>query len=172
MVYGSTANYNAGLALKDSKGIDDQRSPQVRQTDAPQAASTGYGSGNVTIEGVYPVWHFRQAGAISAAAMVTAIQNGTAVPIIEKAGGTVTVPLAINNEFLAIAYPAVGNTTKTRFFVDNFNQGPITALFNAVATSNVDSPISPPRWTGISYRIHTSLTNLTLTAANIELRNN
>ena len=168
--YGSTADYNAGLVLKDSKGVDDTRPAEVRQTDAPQAASTGFASGTALIEGVYPIYHFRQAGSISAAAMVTAIQNGTAVPIVAKAGGTVTVPLAINNEFLAIAYPSVGNATKTKFFVDSFNFGPITALFDPVATLSVNSP-TVAGWTNISYNIHTSQTNLTLSAANIQLRN-
>lgn len=171
VVYGSTANYNAGLALKDSKGVDDTRPAAVRTDSAPQAASTGFGSVTRLIEGVYPIYHFRQAGAISAADMVTAIQGGNAVPIVAKANSVITVPLAISNEFLAIAYPSVGNTTKTRFFVDNFNQGPITALFNAVATLSVNAPGPGFYWSNISYSIHTSLTNLTLTAPNIELRN-
>lgn len=170
--YGSTANYNAGLPLKDSKGDNDIRPALVRQIDAPQAASTGFASGTALIEGVYPIYHFRQAGSISAAAMVAAIQSGSAVPDVAKAGNIVTVPLAINNEFLAIAYPSVGNTTKTKFFVDNFNQGPITALFNPVATLSVNAPGPTFYWSNISYSIHTSLTNLTLTAPTIQLRNN
>ena len=38
--------------------------------------------------------------------MVTAIQNGTAVAIVASAAGTINIPLAINNQFLAVAYPA------------------------------------------------------------------
>ena len=169
VVYGSTANYNAGLALKDSKGDDDTRTPAVRTTSAPQAASTGFASSNQTITGLYPIYHFRQAGAISTADMVTAIQNGTAVSIVGSAANTINIPLAINNQFLAVAYPAVGNTEKTKYFVTNLDQGAITVVFNAVATSNADSPNN--FWTGISFKIHTSNSALTLTAPIMQLRN-
>ena len=168
VVYGSTANYNAGLALKDSKGIDDTRPAAVRTTSAPQAASTGFASVNRTITGLYPIYHFRQAGAISTSDMVTAIQNGTAVAIVGSAASTIDIPLAINNEFLAVAYPAT-NTTKTKYFVTSLDQGAITVVFNPVATSNADSPTG--LWTGISFKIHTSNSALTLTAPIMELRN-
>ena len=168
IVYGSTANYNAGLALKDSKGIDDTRPAAVRTTTAPQAASTGFASSNRTITGLYPIYHFRQAGAISTSDMVTAIQNGTAVAIVGSAASTIDIPLAINNQFLAVAYPAT-NTTKTKYFVTSLDQGAITVVFNPVATSNADSPTG--LWTGISFKIHTSNSALTLTAPIMELRN-
>lgn len=168
VVYGSTANYNAGLALKDSKGIDDTRSAAVRTTTAPQAASTGFASVNRTITGLYPFYHFRQAGAISTSDMVAAIQNGTAVAIVASAAGTINIPLAINNQFLAVAYPAT-NTTKTKYFVTSLDQGAITVVFNAVATSSANSPTS--LWSGISFKIHTSNSALTLTGSTMQLRN-
>jgi hypothetical protein len=168
VVYGSTANYNAGLALKDSKGIDDTRPAAVRTSSAPQAASTGFASGNRTITGLYPIYHFRQAGAISTSDMVTAIQNGTAVAIVVNASGTISIPLAINNQFLAVAYPAT-NTTKTKYFVTSLDQGAITVVFNAVATSNANSPTG--LWSGISFKIHTSNSALTLTGSTMQLRN-
>jgi len=168
VVYGSTANYDAGLALKDSKGVDDTRPAAVRSVNNPQAASTGFNSVNRTITGLYPFYHFRQAGAISTADMVTAIQNGTAVAIVASASGTINIPLAINNEFLAVAYPAT-NTTKTKYFVTSLDQGAITVVFNAVATSSANSPTG--LWSGISFKIHTSNSSLTLTGSTMQLRN-
>ena len=100
--------------------------------------------------------------------MVTAIQNGTAVAIVGSAASTIDIPLAINNQFLAVAYPAT-NTTKTKYFVTSLDQGAITVVFNPVATSNADSPTG--LWTGISFSIHTSNSALTLSASTMELRN-
>lgn len=168
VVYGSTANYNAGLALKDSKGVDDTRSPAVRSSNNPQAASTGFASINRTITGLYPFYHFRQTGAISTSDMITAIQNGAAVAIVADASGTISIPLAINNQFLAVAYPATNNT-KTKYFVTSLDQGAITVVFNAVATSSANSPTG--LWSGISFKIHTSNSALTLTGSTMQLRN-
>jgi hypothetical protein len=100
--------------------------------------------------------------------MVTAIQNGTAVAIVVNASGTISIPLAINNQFLAVAYPAT-NTTKTKYFVTSLDQGAITVVFNAVATSNANSPTG--LWSGISFKIHTSNSALTLTGSTMQLRN-
>jgi hypothetical protein len=168
VVYGSTANYNAGLALKDSKGVDDTRPAAVRTSTAPQAASTGFASVNKTITGLYPFYHFRQELAISTADMVAAIQNGNAVAVVASASGTINIPLAINNQFLAVAYPAT-NTTKTKYFVTSLDQGAITVVFNAVDTSNANSPTG--LWSGISFKIHTSNSALTLTGSTMQLRN-
>tara|TARA_R100001510_G_C7652216_1_gene210017 strand:+ start:467 stop:2023 length:1557 start_codon:yes stop_codon:yes gene_type:complete len=168
VVYGSTANYDAGLPLKDSKGVDDTRPAAVRTTTNPQAASNGFASVNRTITGLYPFYHFRQASAISTSDMVTAIQNGSAVPIVASASGTITIPLAINNQFLAVAYPAT-NTTKTKYFVTSLDQGAITVVFNPVATSSANSPTG--LWSGISFKIHTSNSALTLTGSTMQLRN-
>ena len=103
--------------------------------------------------------------------MVTAIQNGTATQLtpIGSAANNINIPYNISNQFLAIAYPATGNTIKTKYFVTNLDQGNIEAVFNPVDTSNVDSPNF--YWTSISYRIHTSNSSLTNSNPTITLKN-
>lgn len=168
VVYSSTADYNAGLALKDNKGNDDTRSAAVRSANAPQAASSGFASVNRTISGLYPYYYFKSSSPITTASMVTAIENGTATASVASASGTLTIPYNVFEQYLAVAYPAT-NTTKTYYFVTALDNGAITVPFNPVATSNVDSPTS--LWSSISYKIHTSNSSLTNSNSTIQLRN-
>ena len=168
VVYSSTADYNAGLPLKDNKGSNDTRSAAVRSTSAPQAASSGFASSNKTITGLYPYYYFKSSSPITTASMVTAIENGTATASVASASGTLTIPYNVSSQYLAVAYPAT-NTTKTKYYVTALDNGAITVVFNAVATSNVDSPTS--LWSSISYKIHTSNSSLTNSNSTIQLRN-
>jgi hypothetical protein len=118
-----------------------------------------------TITGVHPFYHLKSSSPISAAAMVTAIQNGTATKIIADSTGTLTIPYAPSAQYLAVAYPST-STTKTRYFVTALDNGAITVVFAPVATLSVTTAL----WTQ-SYKIHTSAGALTNSAANIELRN-
>jgi hypothetical protein len=118
-----------------------------------------------TITGVHPFYHFRSSSPISAAAMVAAIENGTATKIIADSTGTLTIPYAPSAQYLAIAYPST-STTKTRYFVTALDNGAITVVFAPVATLSVTTAL----WTQ-GYKIHTSSGALTNSAANIELRN-
>ena len=101
--------------------------------------------------------------------MVTAIENGTATASVASAANTITIPYNVSSQYLAVAYPAT-NTTKTKYYVTALDNGAITVVFNAVATSNVDSPTS--LWSSISYKIHTSNSSLTNSNSTIQLRNN
>jgi hypothetical protein len=118
-----------------------------------------------TITGVHPFYHLRSSSPISAAAMVAAIENGTATKIIADSTGTLTIPYAPSAQYLAVAYPST-STTKTRYFVTALDNGAITVVFQPVATQSVTTAF----WTQ-SYKIHTSSGALTNSAANIELRN-
>jgi hypothetical protein len=118
-----------------------------------------------TITGVHPYYFLKSSSPISAAAMVTAIQNGTATKVIADSTGTLTIPYAPSAQYLAVAYPST-STTKTRYFVTALDNGAITVVFNAVATLSVTTAL----WSQ-SYKIHTSAGALTNSAANIELRN-
>jgi hypothetical protein len=118
-----------------------------------------------TITGVHPYYYLKSSSPISAAAMVTAIQNGTATKVVADSTGTLTIPYAPSAQFLAIAYPST-STTKTRYFVTALDNGAITVVFAPVATLSVTTAL----WTQ-SYKIHTSSGALTNSAANIELRN-
>jgi hypothetical protein len=118
-----------------------------------------------TITGVHPFYHLKSSSPISAAAMVAAIQNGTATKVIADSTGTLTIPYAPSAQYLAIAYPST-STTKTRYFVTALDNGAITVVFAPVATLSVTTAL----WTQ-GYKIHTSSGALTNSAANIELRN-
>jgi hypothetical protein len=118
-----------------------------------------------TITGVHPYYYLKSSSPISAAAMVTAIQNGTATKVIADSTGTLTIPYAPSAQYLAIAYPST-STTKTRYFVTALDNGAITVVFAPVATLSVTTAL----WTQ-GYKIHTSSGALTNSAANIELRN-
>lgn len=168
VVYSSTADYNAGLPLKDNKGNNDTRSAAVRSTSAPQAASSGFASSTKTITGLYPYYYFKSSSPITTANMVTAIENGTATAVVASASGTLSIPYNVSSQYLAVAYPTT-NTTKTKYYVTALDNGAITVVFNAVATSNVDSPTS--LWSSISYKIHTSNSSLTNSNSTIQLRN-
>ena len=168
VVYSSTADYNAGLALKDNKGNNDTRSAAVRSANAPQAASSGFASSNKTITGLYPYYYLKSSSPITTASMVTAIENGTATASVASASGNLSIPYNVSSQYLAVAYPAT-NTTKTKYYVTALDNGAITVVFNAVATSNVNSPTS--LWSSISYKIHTSNSSLTNSNSTIQLRN-
>jgi hypothetical protein len=118
-----------------------------------------------TITGVHPFYHLKSSSPISAAAMVAAIENGSATKIIADSTGTLTIPYAPSAQYLAVAYPST-STTKTRYFVTALDNGAITVVFAPVATLSVTTAL----WTQ-GYKIHTSSGALTNSAANIELRN-
>jgi hypothetical protein len=118
-----------------------------------------------TITGVHPYYYLKSASPISAAAMVAAIENGTATKIIADSAGTLTIPYAPSAQYLAVAYPST-STTKTRYFVTALDNGAITVVFAPVTTLSVTTAL----WVQ-SYKIHTSSGALTNSAANIELRN-
>jgi hypothetical protein len=133
---------------------------------ASRAAGTATDSTSApTITGVHPYYYLKSASPISAAAMVTAIQNGTATKVLADSTGTLTIPYAPSAQYLAVAYPST-STTKTRYFVTALDNGAITVVFQPVATQSVTTAL----WSQ-SYKIHTSAGALTNSAANIELRN-
>ena len=121
------------------------------------------------ITGVHPWYYLKSSSPITASAMVTAIQNGTATKVIASSTGTLEVPYAVNEQYIAVAYPST-STTKTKYFVVGsiVDNGAITNVFNAVG-----NPISVTTalWTQ-EYKIHVSSGAQTNSNVTIELRNN
>ena len=156
-----TATHAAGTgAYFDNKGV------AGTNLDAQRASGTATDSTSApTITGVHPYYYLKSASPISAAAMVAAIQNGTATKVIAASTGTLSIPYAPSAEYLAVAYPST-STTKTRYFVTALDNGAITVVFQPVATQTVTTAL----WSQ-SYRIHTSTGALTNSNATIELRN-
>ena len=156
-----TATHAAGTGTyTDNKGV------AGTNLDASRGAgSLTDSTSSPAITGVHPYYYLKSASPISASAMVTAIQNGTATKVIAASTGTLSIPYAPSAEYLAVAYPAT-STTKTRYHVTALDNGAITVVFSPVATQTVTTAL----WSQ-SYRIHTSTGALTNSNATIELRN-
>ena len=131
---------------------------------ASRAAGTSSDS-TPTITGVHPYYYLKSSSHISAAAMVTAIQNGTATKVVASSTGTLSIPYAPSAEYLAVAYPST-STTKTRYYVTALDNGAISVVFSPVASLSVTTAL----WSQ-SYKIHVSASALTNSNSTIELRN-
>ena len=135
-------------------------------TNLSASRATGTSSDSTpTITGVHPYYYLKSSSPISAAAMVTAIQNGTATKVVASSTGTLSIPYAPSAEYLAVAYPST-STTKTRYYVTALDNGAITVVFSPVASLSVTTAL----WSQ-SYKIHVSASALTNSNSTIELRN-
>ena len=124
---------------------------------------------DTTINGIHPFFHLRSASPITAAAMVTAIEDGSATKVLSSSTGTINVPYNVSGEYLAVAYPAT-STDKTVYYVTALDTGDITLLFDPLTTLPVDS--FDTYWSAVNFDIHVSSTPLTNGNATIQLRNN
>jgi hypothetical protein len=164
----SGSNNWAVTAAHDAGSGDyyDNKGTAGTNLNASRVAGTATDSTSApTITGVHPYYYLKSSSPISAAAMVAAIQDGTASKVVASSTGTLTIPYAPSAEYLAIAYPST-STTKTRYYVTALDNGAITVVFAPVSTLSVTTAL----WSQ-SYKIHTSSGALTNSAANIELRN-
>ena len=156
-----TATHAAGTGTyTDNKGVAGSNLNASRA-----AGSLTDSTSSPAITGVHPYYFLKSASPISAAAMVTAIQNGTATKVVAASTGTLSIPYAPSAEYLAVAYPAT-STAKTRYHVTALDNGAITVVFSPAATQTVTTAL----WSQ-SYRIHVSAGALTNSNATIELRN-
>jgi hypothetical protein len=121
-----------------------------------------------TVTGVYPYYYLKSGSPITAAAMVTAIENDTATKVVGSSTGTLSIPYNMSAEYIAIAYPST-STTKTVYYVTALDNGAITVVFNAVETESVDSPDA--YWSGVNFKIHTSKAAITNSNPTLQLRN-
>jgi hypothetical protein len=157
--YTSAISWLVGNQLKDSTGTD---------SGTPIAGGTGNPSNSVS--GIYPWFYFYDPNPISVANMQTAISSGSATKQVSSSTGTIDVPFIVTGEYIAVAYPAT-STSKTKFFVNQTNQGNITVIFDPLGA---DVPVteSGGLWSNIDYKIHVSKLPQTSTATPLELRNN
>jgi hypothetical protein len=137
--------------------------------DASRVSGTATDSASApTITGIYPYFYLKSASPISAADMASAIAGGTATKVVGSSTGTLSIPYNMSAQYLAVAYPAT-STTKTVYYVTALDNGAITVVFNAVETQNVNSPDA--YWSGVSFKVHTSIGAITNSNPTIELRN-
>jgi hypothetical protein len=121
-----------------------------------------------TVTGVYPYFYLKSASPISSSDMASAIAAGTATKVVASSTGTLSIPYNMSAQYLAVAYPA-SSTTKTVYYVTALDNGAITVVFNAVETQSVNSPDA--YWSGVSFKVHTSIGAITNSNPTIELRN-
>jgi hypothetical protein len=121
-----------------------------------------------TITGIYPYFYLKSSSPISASDMASAIAGGTATKVVGSSTGTLSIPYNMSAQYLAVAYPA-SSTTKTVYYVTALDNGAITVVFNAVETQSVNSPDA--YWSGVSFKVHTSIGAITNSNPTIELRN-
>lgn len=160
--WGVVVAHEAGTGTyTDNKGVSGTNLDSQRAAGSATDATS-----SPAINGVHPYYYLKSTSPITTASMVAAIQNGTATKVVSSSTGTLTIPWAMNAEYLGVAYPST-STTKTKFYVTQLNSGDITAVFNPV--SNPTS-VTTGNWTQ-DYRIHVSSSAQSSSVANIELRN-
>ena len=150
-----TANYSAGLAKKNNKGVDDTRSFSVRSVNNPQAASTGFQSSTITVTGIYPYFWGKSSSEPSAASIASTIAANQANKVLSAASGDVTVTFNANGEYVWIAIHQ-NYSLKTTWYNTGLNNGNIGSgqfILSPVQYS-VNSPSS--LWTGQTYNIYIS----------------
>ena len=158
ILYKATADYSQGNVLNDSTG-----NPSGSALPAGDKVATK------TYTAFYPWYYYYSPNPITASDMVTAIANGSATKNIADSQGTINIPFNITAQFVAVAYPE-SSTEKTKFFVTNLNQGPITAVFDPVTVNQVSE--QGGLWNNIDYNIHVSFGPQTSTITPLQLRNN
>jgi hypothetical protein len=156
-----TATHGAGSgAYFDNKGV-----AGTNLNGSRVAGSATDSSSSPTITGLHPYYYYKSSSPITSAAMVAAIQGGTATKVIASSTGTLSIPYAVTDQYLAVAYPTT-STLKTRYYVTVSDADVITVVFQAVTTPSVTTTL----WTQ-TYNVHVSKSALTNTNAYIELRN-
>lgn len=163
------ATYQNGLPKLNNKGVVDSRPLAVLNANAPQLGST-VSSNAITVTADYPIFWGVSASPLTAAAIEAIIEAGTANKVLVNAADTISITYAASGQYLWFAYWA-GYTTKTKWYVNGFNNGTIggsSNLFGNEQTRNLNSPSG--LWTGIDFKIHIS-NYPTTTQGVMELRN-
>jgi hypothetical protein len=114
-------NYNAGLPKLNNKGVTDARSAAVRSTNAPQAASNDFSTGNVTITGLYRQFFGVSSTDVTTSAQARALPNSNFTNTSNFASGTFTLNkyiIAIPNTRNLVSVITVNNENITSLFVE------------------------------------------------------
>ena len=166
--WSGTGTYLAGGPKKNNKGVTDVREAQLRNTSAPQAASS-ISSNSITVTGIYPYFWGKSNTLPTAASIAAAILAGSTNKVLTDASGTVSVTFAAAGQYVWMAHSA-SYTSKTKWFNTQLNQGSIGAgnFILSPVTQSVGSPDG--LWTGVSYKVYIS-SGATNTEGVIEFRN-
>lgn len=133
-------NYNAGLPKLNNKGVTDTRAAAVRSTNAPQAASNDFSTGNVTITGLYRQFFGVSSTDVTNSAQARALPSNNFTSTSNFASGTFTL-----NKYI-IAVP----NTRNLVSVITVNNENITSLF---VQTNIN--VNDAGGTPVAYKIFT-----------------
>ncbi|MFN9900583.1 MAG: hypothetical protein ACK55Z_17730, partial [bacterium] len=109
--------------------------------NAPQAAANNFESTSYTYTGIYPYYWGTSVTLPTTSTIADEISGGTANKVLSSASGTITINFSASSEYLWFAH-FENYTTKTKWFVTEFNQGAIgggSNLFNTPQIVSVDS---------------------------------
>jgi len=153
-VWSGTGTYSAGSAKKNNKNVTDTRTAQVRNTNAPQSASS-ISSNSLTVTGIYPYFWGKSNTLPTTASIAAAILAGSTNKVLLDASGTVSVTFAAAGQYVWMAH-AASYTSKTKWFNTQLNQGNIGAgnFILSPVTQSVSSPDS--FWSGVSFKVYIS----------------
>ena len=143
ITYLAYGDYSAGLALKNNKGVDDSRTPAVRSSAAPQAASTNFGPASVSIIGYYPYFYGVANSQVTPAQIKAIIESGTGyTKVVNTGSGSLSMAFNGSSQYPWFAIFS-SYTTKTTWFVNSLNSGNIggaSDLFLSPTTLSITSP--------------------------------
>lgn len=166
--WSGTGTYEAGLSKQNNKGIVDDRSPSVRSSSAPQAAST-MNSNSISVTGIYPYFWGVSSTQPNAASIAAEIASGSTNKVLSSSTGTISITFNANAEFVWFAHFA-SYTNKTKWYNTELNQGSIGPgnFILSPVTQSVNSPNG--YWNDIAFSIYIS-DAATATEGAIQFRN-
>jgi len=103
--------------------------------DSSRAAGSSSGNTNA-ITGVYPYYYFKSSSQLTADQFVAAIQDGNATPVVASSTGNLTIPYALSEQYIYVAYPT-STPAKTNYQTSLSDLGGITLVFNPVETKTI-----------------------------------
>jgi hypothetical protein len=159
MVYCANGDYNAGVPLKNNKGVTDTRTPAVRSVNAPQLAANCFSTGTSTVCGFYPFFYGYSSTQLTASQIQSCINAGFyECKCVAPASGAILMNFNITGCWPWFATYAC-NSTKTSWSevgnpLNTGNIGSPTDLFAAPTTLPCNSDAS--YWSSVSFKIYPS----------------
>jgi hypothetical protein len=119
------SNYNAGLPKQNNKGVVDSRTPQVRSTNAPQAAANNFATGNASVTGLYRQFYGSTATDITTSAEVRGLSNSVFTNVNTISSVSITqlkfvIAIPTTRNLVSVITSNFENIT-TSFVQTNFN---------------------------------------------------
>jgi len=157
VTYAGTVSYSEGVTKDNNMGIPDSTGKILAGT---------INSPSRTITPIYPIFY----GVSDSQPNTSTLDfNGMTKQVVNGQNTVTVTPSSTDSQWVIVAIPS-SYPTKTKWYVDELNQGAIGGSSNLFGTSTTNLKSSPDGyWGGISYRIY--ITNYQSAITTIELRN-